>query len=426
MCDIYKNALFTIAASRATTGSDGLFSSLDTRLITPCFLPQFHYTSNLGNRFNIHLAPPGGNPYSSVFDNKIEGPLYERAWVLQEEMLSHATLAFTDFGMSWQCFHSTRSSLDPEGSNDQYRMSYLKDAIMLTQRYSRRPEVLKAERDKWEKRGAIGNFQSCRDNIYSDWTETVEKYLMRKVTHPTDRLPALSGLTQGMQEVLSDSYSIDQCIGGIWLHDLERQLLWSPHWTHFRNYDLAKAYKKTGGEERPKRRVHPPQLYLAPSWSWASMYETPISWGNHYWRKEKEEKKQWLWMTNAEWKSQGSNIFGNLESATLTIQGYLLNGFAWDDGMLYESEERGFLLGKFLLDEGGVLGDGKRNVVLMPVLSYEAEQSGYGCMWLISCLVLVPSGLKHGEFRRIGLGLVSVRDAFGVDGERPKSTFFLV
>jgi hypothetical protein len=100
MCVICQNALFTIAASRATTGSDGLFPSLDTRLITPCFLPQFHYTSNLGNRFNFHLAPHDRNTYPNAFENKIEGPLYERAWVLQEEMLSHATLAFTDFGMS--------------------------------------------------------------------------------------------------------------------------------------------------------------------------------------------------------------------------------------------------------------------------------------------------------------------------------------
>jgi len=103
-----------------------------------------------------------------------------------------------------------------------------------------------------------------------------------------------------------------------------------------------------------------------------------------------------------------------------------MNCFAWDDGMLYESEERVFLLGKLLLDEGGVLGDGKRHVALMPVLSYEAERDGYGCKWHVSCLVLVPSGLKRGEFRRIGLGLVSVRHAFDIDGERPKSTFFLV
>ena len=151
--------------------------------------------------------------------------------------------------------------------------------------------MLKAERDEWEKGGAIGAFHSCRDNRYSDWTETVEKYLMSKVTHPTDRLPALSGLAQGMQEVLSDSYSIEQCIGGIWLYDLGRQLLWSPHWTFFRNDDLMKGYEKMGGEERPKRRIHPPKLYLAPSWSWASMYETPISWGYHYWSRESEEKK---------------------------------------------------------------------------------------------------------------------------------------
>jgi len=62
MCAIYKNAFFTIAASRATTGSDGLFPSLDTRLITPCFLPQFHYTSNLGNRLISILHHTTGIP----------------------------------------------------------------------------------------------------------------------------------------------------------------------------------------------------------------------------------------------------------------------------------------------------------------------------------------------------------------------------
>ncbi|KAH8596832.1 heterokaryon incompatibility protein-domain-containing protein, partial [Bisporella sp. PMI_857] len=429
MCTIYQNALFTIAASRATTGSEGLLSQTPIHLTTPCFLPQYNFTSAIGNRINIHLAPSDKNDDPNTFVNKIDGPLHDRAWVLQEEMLSHATLAFTEAGMSWQCFSCTRSSLDPEGSNDTFRMSYLQDAIMLRQRYSRRPEILALERTDWQKQhGNMIPFQSKRDGIYADWAATVEKYLMRKVTYPSDRLPALSGVVQGMQEVLSDSYSLEQCVAGTWMYDLPRQLLWSPHWTIFQSSELLKAYEEMGGEGREKQKIRPPRKYVAPSWSWASMYETPISWGNHFWNRENEEEREWFSMLGADWDADGKSIYGNLAKATLTMQGNLMRAFVWDDGMVYESGQRRFKLGKLLLDEGGTLDGiregGSRDVILMPVLSFKRVQTGYGIAWHISALVLLPTGIKHGEFRRIGLGLMFEKDVF--DGGPQSNRFFLV
>ena len=100
MCSVYKNALFTIAASRATTGDEGLFSPQDSRLHTPCYLPRYAFLTGKGNRYNIHLAPARDDNFPSITQYAPKGPLYDRAWVLQEELLSHATLAFTNEGMT--------------------------------------------------------------------------------------------------------------------------------------------------------------------------------------------------------------------------------------------------------------------------------------------------------------------------------------
>jgi hypothetical protein len=413
MCSVYKNALFTIAASRATTGDEGLFSPQDSRLHTPCYIPRYAFLTGKGIRYNIHLAPAKDDNSPSLTQYTPKGPLYDRAWVLQEELLSHATLAFTTSGMTWQCSSSTSISADPEGVNDVQRVSYLRDAIMLSKRYSRNPAIVQKEKEKWEawnpewkgsdERNIV---RPGRIQLYRAWAEMVEQYLMRGITHSSDRLPALSGLAQGMQEVLSDSYSLEEYLAGLWKFDLERGLLWTPHFSYFSSVELHMQFKKLGVKARAKRRIRPPMKYAAPSWSWASLWEIRVSWGGggHY---EFGWEEGWVEVLAIERRMRGGNRFGNLEYAALSLHGMLCSVEVLEDDVLYDVklDKR---VGKLLLDEEGPLLASEKGLVLMPVLSSNNGRGGdgYGINWLVSCLALMRTGLKENEFRRVGLGLV--------------------
>ncbi|KAH7350726.1 hypothetical protein BKA65DRAFT_476098 [Rhexocercosporidium sp. MPI-PUGE-AT-0058] len=126
MCAVYKNALFTIAASRASNGNDG------------------------GNQFHIHLTRDPEPRDLGFLKNDLKGPLYNRAWVLHEEKLSHTILAFTETGMTWECSYSMVTTQDPEGMDDNLRHDYLKYAIKLGERHSRMPSVLRKEREDFK------------------------------------------------------------------------------------------------------------------------------------------------------------------------------------------------------------------------------------------------------------------------------------
>lgn len=65
------------------------------------------------------------------------------------------------------------------------------------------------------------------------------------LTKETDKLVALSGLSKELQRVLQDDY-----LAGLWRRDLECQLLW---------------------EVRSSYHGRRPSVYVAPSWSWASL-----------------------------------------------------------------------------------------------------------------------------------------------------------
>jgi hypothetical protein len=80
----------------------------------------------------------------------------------------------------------------------------------------------------------------------SFWPSAINSYSMRKISRPADKLKALSGLANVVQRENGDTY-----MAGMWLSCLLQQLLWSAD-------DLPYQTQRSN-------------LYLAPSWSWASM-----------------------------------------------------------------------------------------------------------------------------------------------------------
>jgi hypothetical protein len=59
------------------------------------------------------------------------------------------------------------------------------------------------------------------DRISSLWEDMVCQFSERRLTNPSDKLPALAGLAKAFKEAKPDEY-----IKGLWLSTIKRGLIW--------------------------------------------------------------------------------------------------------------------------------------------------------------------------------------------------------
>ena len=105
MAAIYSNALFTIAADRATSDIQGFLSRRGLTSERPrAWSPPYEmcpgmFTQNGGypSHYSVHVAS--------------EEPLYRPAWVLQEQQLSRKIISFASSMAGWNChtLHATEN-----------------------------------------------------------------------------------------------------------------------------------------------------------------------------------------------------------------------------------------------------------------------------------------------------------------------------
>jgi hypothetical protein len=208
MCDVYRNAYLTIAASRAASDSEGFLKP------RPPVYSSLRVISPSGKVANIYLR----NQRLGYSDSK--DTIDSRAWTLQERWLSRRQLRFCRNAIYWECQATTwheahRDKLD----------SYIP------------PKYLK---------GLLNYSKSASYN--SGWYSLVREYSARQLSHESDKLPALSGLADAVAKHTNYRYC-----AGLWWEQISTGLSWSsgPAWV----------------ETASKR----PACYIAPSWSWASV-----------------------------------------------------------------------------------------------------------------------------------------------------------
>jgi hypothetical protein len=154
----------------------------------------------------------------------------ERAWTLQEDMMSTRVLYL-------------------DGHTSYFRCQTSRCLEQSTVRYPARPWhniVSPTNHDDVEGR------KITKNNLYSRWKFIVETYTMRKMTMQRDKLPALSGLARAFAGALDDIY-----VAGIWRGDLVGGMLWGI------DSDAEK-----------------PAIWRAPSWSWAA-WQGSVWWFQH-------------------------------------------------------------------------------------------------------------------------------------------------
>lgn len=164
-------------------------------------------------------------------------PLYRRAWVLQERMLSPRTLNFGSRQIFWQCLGMTACESMPYGIPDVISDGG-RDELQWRQFVNRKKKNTK------------------QDQLYlrEIWRHVVDTYMSCRITVTSDKLPALDGLREKLTGLLGEEY-----FAGLWQNDIAEQLAWQV--TDASTADNTPARRQDG----------PSDTWIAPTWAWASV-----------------------------------------------------------------------------------------------------------------------------------------------------------
>ena len=166
----------------------------------------------------------------------LDSLISQRAWALQERLLSRRVLHFSSTRLAWECgtgtsiFDSISVMRNSIGTGKKILWSNVfesKGHCLATLQAPQTPQVRKL------------------------WRDIVREYSKRQLTRPFDKLAALAGLAATISALGGGEY-----LAGLWTDDLKHNLLWSR--------DLS-----TPPAVRP--------AYRAPSWSWAAI-DSQVVW----------------------------------------------------------------------------------------------------------------------------------------------------
>ncbi|KAF2449937.1 HET-domain-containing protein [Karstenula rhodostoma CBS 690.94] len=223
MLSIYSNAYLTVAAARAKDISEGFLDSRTSR----SFVELDYVRSDIRGKALAFNLPLREELVNSDYVTLPHEPLSQRAWGLQERVLSHRVMIYGSDQMFFECNEGFRGE---DGLNLDFRHACAHKSLDGTELEKQRP---------WLK-GLNINERPKRDTL-SGWYELLWLYGLKKLTHASDKLPAISGIASIYAERIGEEY-----LAGLWRDQLIEGLVW---------------------QSLSFRRV---SEYRAPSWSWAS------------------------------------------------------------------------------------------------------------------------------------------------------------
>ncbi|KAI3318880.1 HET-domain-containing protein [Xylariaceae sp. AK1471] len=261
MHQVYANATLTITTSIGSSSNDGLFRSHPHGFFNPQQLhlrlpkrDRFRETPILRDSGLSVVRPIHPLSYLAIYPipnhlstGAVGGPIESRAWVLQEQILSKRILYYGDGILLWECMDITASEHDPDGRRgfvqfpDRLRTKLYFHSHMTAQLPKTSSTIVSEASD---------SEPPVADELLATYGRVLTTYANRLVTKTSDRLTAVLGLCQVLQEISGNEF-----IGGIWKG----------------NYTLASllwCLDTPSPNERIRR---------FPSWSWASILSHPLS-----------------------------------------------------------------------------------------------------------------------------------------------------
>ncbi|KAL2060176.1 hypothetical protein VTL71DRAFT_9571 [Oculimacula yallundae] len=345
MASVYSSSFLNIAATNAENGNGGLF---------------YRGPPQPETIFRVDAVAKGGKVTGTCFPTSMwkiwsqSLPLLRRGWVFQEMILAPRTVHFTWNQIFWECNTINFCSAWPDGKTP------------------------------WEWGRFVHLLGLLKKPVSAyDWRSIVQEYSKYSLTYGTDRLIALSGIARALQQTQHQEYCV-----GLWKENLIDQLCW---------------HRSTGFTEhiRPNAEDWKDE-YMGPSWSWISLaYPVDL----HYKKFDRAHAR--VLGINAEYAT--SDIFGAVTSAEL----YLTCDYVCSIKIpvpLEPTDTAGMTLWptanchiwdvdvqlKLNFDYRGK-GDLCYLVALLSKPTGEVKPN------LLSGLILQSTGIKSGEYHRIGI-----------------------
>ncbi|KAI1385787.1 heterokaryon incompatibility protein-domain-containing protein [Hypoxylon trugodes] len=217
---IYANSHVTIFVLTSKSCQDGfLLRPSHPRRIK---VPYDPIAATVSEFYELEHAAIYDHPSPAIWnESNLENNEWNtRGWTFQEQLMPARMMYFGNSGMYFSCSNRLYSGVEQE------------------------PQSL-----------ILHNILSLRNatSLYQAWYNHIAKlYSSRKITYTSDTLPALSGLARQFASAASDQY-----VAGLWKRDLLHDLFWVLHHPTYKS--LAELTKS----------LIEPQIYIAPSWSWA-------------------------------------------------------------------------------------------------------------------------------------------------------------
>ncbi|PSN74669.1 HET-domain-containing protein [Corynespora cassiicola Philippines] len=348
MGDYYRGAFVNISALGSQESFKGF---LQARNNQP--------TAVLNSTMGIRPALPG---WKDVFQNS---PLSQRAWVLQERLMSNRTVHFGENELFWECStisarESSTAIYDSRGQTIKWGDENFKRALLF------------ATEDKME--------------IIDSWYTVVLQYSRLQLTFPRDVFPAIAGIAQTFHKATGFRY-----IAGLWVEDIHTGLLW-----YRRGLETNGLFKHE---------------WKAPSWSWASIHG-PIGILYDISSTRIEGSLQAV-VVDTE-ASFPSDPFGAIFSAHLTLSAFCYH--VWYKGshgvppfndpylsqILEIYDSKGFMVGTGNLDYLQDRSEGNLKTAVAIIVCQRKQEEEVITYFLLA-LPLTGED-EMGEYRRIGVG----------------------
>ncbi|TVY44704.1 hypothetical protein LOCC1_G004620 [Lachnellula occidentalis] len=278
-------------------------------------------------------------------------PLSSRAWTLQERLLAPRTLHFSRAQILWECNRGISCESLP------YQV-WVPATIMDSDHYLK------------------------KSDLSASWKKLISVYSKCQLTKIEDKLVALSGIIRKIQDQRHD-----ECFAGLWKRKIETELLW----------------KLT----QPSLR---PAVYVAPSWSWASLNGTVQADRFHVPNTAEldERKELYIHVMDVYVNPCGDDPLGELRGGSISLLCRTLifvtsldPDHPHPDGR-YGTRIKARIKGKdeYVELDLSVFWDCEESLEEAYLLPFYYVLLIRG---LIFGLVIVPTGQEQGQYRRVGL-----------------------
>jgi hypothetical protein len=231
MKEVYQNALFTISATNPRALEEGL-SSIRPFGVADSVIQHVRFGTSSSTKKAVRVTLRDAL-WGALISKT---PITKRAWTLQERILSQRILHFASHQLAWECDELEACELYPAGLLDYIPENYL------------RRKKMKPTPNTPSQAHGEGDIRRSYYGAANAWMSVVRSYSRCDLTNASDKLIALSGVTQYYQNQLLGH---DTYLAGLWRKIFAEELTWIP-----------------ASRGKTCRRA---KQYRAPSWSWAAV-----------------------------------------------------------------------------------------------------------------------------------------------------------